>query len=109
MDKLRKFLTCVHLILSTVVAYFIHYYMIVGGPDILRPLVHPFWDLELYYQIFPLIAVLVSLGITYLYMKAVRVKAPFLKALFSTLMGTVLFWASCIGLIYMLAPGLSNM
>lgn len=76
-------------------------------PDTFPRLIYSFR--ELYFQLSPFLSILAGFGASYFYFKLFRVERPAKQAIISTIVGTVLFWSSCIALLCALAPGLSNM
>ncbi len=106
-NKFRIFLTFLHVILSVIAVVYLHYFVAIVLPDRFRKIIYPFQ--EFYFEVWPFLALILALVVTYPYMKVVRVDAPFRKALLSTLIGSVLFWGSCIGLLCAIAPGFRNM
>ena len=107
MDKFRILLTFFHVIVSVITVVYLHYFVAIVLPDRFRKLIYLFH--EFYYEMWPFLTLLLALVVTYLYMKVMRAGAPFRKALLSTLIGSILFWGSCIGLLCAIAPGLKNM
>ncbi len=58
---------------------------------------------DLLFQIMPFLSVGTGLGISYLYMRAFKVEKPFMRALISTVTGTVLFLGSCLAFVCSIA------
>ena len=84
-----------------------HFFVPIVIPDSFPKVIYPLKDF--YFTLSPFIAIASALGLSYLYAKAVKLENPFRKAILATLMGTFIFWASCIGLLCALAPALRNM
>ena len=107
MERLRAVLNVFHITICTIVTAYLHYFIPVVIPDKFPRLIYPIHDL--YYDLAPLSTIFTSIVFSYLYMRLVRAPSPFKKAIISVITGTVLFWASCIGILCAIAPALRNM
>ena len=64
---------------------------------------------NLFKDLVPVVGVIVATLITYAYFRLVKMDNPLTKAVFVSLLGIILFWGACVGILIILAPGLSNM
>ena len=60
-------------------------------------------------ELTPVLGVGAATLLNYLFFRFVGLENPFAKAVFVSLLGIILFWGACVGILLILAPGLSNM
>ncbi|WP_457600223.1 hypothetical protein [Hydrogenivirga sp.] len=107
MAILKGALLYLHLVIASGLVFYMHIFVPVVLPDAFSRFIYPFGGL--YFQLSPLLSIFVGFGASYLYFKLFRVERPAKRALISTIIGTVLFWSSCLALMCALAPALRNM
>lgn len=104
---MKEVLNYLHLVVATFLAMLSHLLVAIILPDLLPSLIYPVSDI--YFPLSPLLSVVVSYWVSFLYLKTSKVDNYKMKAVITTITGTVLVWASCVGLVCALMPALTNM
>ncbi|MDQ7038771.1 MAG: hypothetical protein Q9N26_06185 [Aquificota bacterium] len=98
---MRGFVLYLHFLVASLLVFVSHILVIFVIPDLLKT--------GIYYELFPILPVLAGFGVSYLYFRIFRVERPAMRAVISTITGTVLFLGSCLALVCSIAPALRNM
>ncbi len=99
---MSKYKNAILMTIASVLSYFMTMFVIFGNPILS-------WDIPGRAYIVSILAIGASYGISYSFLKLVKVENPSKKAIISALIGFFSFWASCVALIIALYPALSNM
>ncbi len=102
----RTFVLVVHFLVTSFFVVCLHIFFSFILPDVF-PTVRSI--IGNYNEFSPFFSIAVGFGASYIYFRVFKVDNPLSKAGIATAIGTVMFWGSCIAILCVLAPGLSNM